>query len=273
MLIFHSTFLALAVILGLLGYAANILQRYFNRGSITSLWGFGFGAITPYALISGWAIPTRGDAAVVATVLIANLPQLLLSFLYLILNSLVTSMALSAEWARFAHQRRALRVSFPLGDQRSTYFLQLPYRLSIPLLAFSTLLHWLVSQSIFIAQVNDISPGEEDLNPAELSDGDVITTCAYSPKAMILTCFAIVLLFASALLLGRKRLVPGIPLAASSSMTISAACHAPEGTSSLLPVKWGEIPVFEENGEEFGVRHCSFSNGNVGFPVQGMLYA
>ena len=46
-----------------------------------------------------------------------------------------------------------LRVTEPCGLQRSTYYLQLPYLYAIPLLIVSTLLHRLVSQSIFIAHI------------------------------------------------------------------------------------------------------------------------
>ncbi|EOD51686.1 hypothetical protein UCRNP2_1525 [Neofusicoccum parvum UCRNP2] len=173
------TFLALAIILSLLGYAATILRRNYSRGSLASLWGFGLGAITPYTLITNWAIPTHGDGAVVGAVLVANLPQLLLSLLYLVLNSVVTSMAVAAEWGGHAGRRRALRVSVPRGRQRSSYFLQLPYRLGAPLLAASVLVHWLVSQSLFVAQVNQVWPGERaagGVDPSLLDPDDSLTT-------------------------------------------------------------------------------------------------
>lgn len=198
---------------------------------------------------------------------------MLLSFLYLVLNGLFTSMALSAEWARFARQRRAFRVSFPRGEQRSTYFLQLPYRLGVPLLVVSTLLHWLISQSIFVAQVNEIWPGDEDLDPAELDADDTVTTCAYSPMAMILTCIVVAVVFVFAVVLGRRRLKSGMPLAASCSLAISAACHAPEGTSSLLPVQWGSIASSDGDAEEAEIGHCSFSNDGAGPLVAGKFYA
>lgn len=39
------------------------------------------------------------------------------------------------------------------GQQRSTYRLQLPYVYGVPLVIISSGLHWLVSQSLFLARV------------------------------------------------------------------------------------------------------------------------
>ncbi|CAH0028180.1 unnamed protein product [Clonostachys rhizophaga] len=115
---------------------------------------FGIGTINPYTLIRNWKIPTDGDLAVAGTILLTNLPQLILSFIYLILNSLLTSMVAAAEWASFAHgSHEPLRVSFPRGAQKSAFFLELPYQYSIPMLVLSILMHWLISQGFFIAQI------------------------------------------------------------------------------------------------------------------------
>ena len=74
--------------------------------------------------------------------LVANAPQVILSGMYLTLNNLVTRMQLSIEWASYSMQRKPLRVSEKRkGAQRSTYFLQLPYRISLTLMATCTLLH------------------------------------------------------------------------------------------------------------------------------------
>lgn len=72
----------------------------------------------------------------------ANSPQLVLSFCYFAINSECTSMAAAYEWNKFGSSRKGLRVSAPLGEQRSTYFLQLPLRFSLPLMAISGGLHW-----------------------------------------------------------------------------------------------------------------------------------
>jgi hypothetical protein len=57
-----------------------------------------------------------------------NVPQLALSLCYLALNSICTSLASAYKWNNMARTRKSLRVTDPQGQQRSTYFLQLPYK-------------------------------------------------------------------------------------------------------------------------------------------------
>lgn len=83
---------------------------------------------------------------------LANLPQIFLSALYFSVNRLCTSLYFAYEWNKYATRRKGLRVTSPKGDQRSTYFLQLPFRYAIPLVAISGLMHWLLSQSIFLVR-------------------------------------------------------------------------------------------------------------------------
>uniref|UniRef100_A0A8H7N3W2 DUF6536 domain-containing protein n=1 Tax=Bionectria ochroleuca TaxID=29856 RepID=A0A8H7N3W2_BIOOC len=196
-------------------------NRWFSAGSrfrwtIASLltlttivlkWSFGIGTINPYTLIRNWKIPTDGDLAVAGTVLLTNLPQLILSFIYLILNSLLTSMVAAAEWASFAHgAHQPLRVSFPRGAQKSAFFLELPYQYSIPMLVLSILMHWLISQGFFIAQIFERYLWDFDdndrLDQEVLDKMQVTTTGAYSPIAMVLTCVILVILFGSVAISG-----------------------------------------------------------------------
>lgn len=73
--------------------------------------------------------------------------------------------------------RKTLRVSAPVGIQRSSYFISMPLRYGIPLIATMSLLHWLISQSLFVvATVTYESDG---------AAGTPIYTSAYSLQAMI----------------------------------------------------------------------------------------
>lgn len=64
------------------------------------------------------------------------------------------------EWNQFARKARGLRISsIPSSSQRSSYFLQLPYRFAIPIMLLSGVLHWLVSQSIFLVAVETYDQG------------------------------------------------------------------------------------------------------------------
>ncbi|OJD38672.1 uncharacterized protein BKCO1_400095 [Diplodia corticola] len=282
--------ICLTAVLGLLGYGVQQLKTKYDRGDFASLWELGLGTAGPYNLITGWRLPSSGDAAIVSTVLIANLPQALLSAVYFLANALVTNLSLAAEWSRYAARRAALRVSHPArgSAQRSTYFLQIPYRLALPLALFSSLLHWLVSQSIFIVKVDGADPaGGTDpwhvASSASGSDAVSTVTCGYSPVGMMATALAAVLLVAFAAALGARRLAPGVPLAGSCSAAIAAACHAPEGADEARPLMWGVVPGVEFDGQQTStgggghdavkVGHCALSDGPVDMPVAGNMYA
>ncbi|KAK5720630.1 hypothetical protein LTR15_006590 [Elasticomyces elasticus] len=59
-------------------------------------------------------------AGLVANVVLANTPQLILSFIYIFYNDVFTRMLMSHEWAQFAETRKALRVSRPRGSASTT---------------------------------------------------------------------------------------------------------------------------------------------------------
>ncbi|KAL1621000.1 hypothetical protein SLS56_009416 [Neofusicoccum ribis] len=85
------------------------------------------------------------------TILAANAPHTLVSIAYLLINSQLTAMVQLRDWSSLAARRQPLRVSSPApgSSQISTYRLSLPYKYSLTLLASSTLLNWLLSQSLF----------------------------------------------------------------------------------------------------------------------------
>lgn len=90
------------------------------------------------------------DPGYIGALLFANMPQLLLSLCYFSYNAFVTRIQVEKEWNTFSLSYRPLRVSYPTGEQISSYRLQLPYKYSIPLIGISMLFHWLVSNSIYI---------------------------------------------------------------------------------------------------------------------------
>lgn len=80
----------------------------------------------------------------------ANTPQLMLSTCYFALNSFLTRIQIEEEFNSYSRCYKPLRVSDPKGEQTSTYRLQLPYKYSIPLIAMSIILHWLLSSAVFL---------------------------------------------------------------------------------------------------------------------------
>jgi hypothetical protein len=91
--------------------------------------------------------------SLVATVLLANTPQVILSCICILYNHCLTTMASTLEYCRFASIREPLRVSRPQGQQRSTHWRNVPWWYGRPLIISMTILHWLVSRSIFLVQV------------------------------------------------------------------------------------------------------------------------
>lgn len=257
---------AIATIVTTAGLLVPALKNVM--GDITLL-DFGFGTITRYNVIDGWFIDNIADPAtrILAAILIANLPQTILSFLYLNLNGLVTGMFTALEWSNFATERKPLRVSTPQGQQRSTYFLQLPYKVAVPFMTISGILHWLVSRTIFLAVVAEY--GQID---GDFVDPFVLTSCGFSPIAMIAVIVMGVLIVGGCFVIGRFKYDPSMPLAGSCSVAISAACHRPDWDvdARFWPVQWGVIP---DSDEATGIGHCSFTSGPVEPVQEGREYA
>ena len=226
-------------------------MRNQNLGdkSIKGLWSLGFGAVTAHSLT---VIHISGSGGLLLTVLIANLPQVILSFLYLTYNGLFTCMLLGQEWSQYAHHRKPLRVTYPVGRQRSTYRLQLPYAYGVPLMVFSGALHWLVSQSIFLARVTVFNTAGEELP-------DSISTCGYSCIAII----AVIIVGFAALVFGNvngfRKYPKGMPLVSSCSAAISTACHplTNDTDASVLPLMWGVVKT------DGSVGHCCFTSFEI----------
>ncbi|KIK55854.1 hypothetical protein GYMLUDRAFT_174998, partial [Collybiopsis luxurians FD-317 M1] len=202
--------------------------------------------------------------------LIANSPQIILSMIYMVFNNLCTTLFLAREWSSFATSRKPLRVSSPRGQQRSTYFLQIPYRFGLPLMAYWSLLHWLVSQSIFLVKVNWF----EDVEDNTFTVVESLTSCGYSPAGMFLASIVAATLILSALGVGYFMHLDGnMPLVGSCSTAISAACHPPvDGADSLKPMKWGVVLDMDSDRKQ-GAAHISFSSGEVLPPIPGCYYS
>lgn len=236
-----------------------------SNASISHLWALGFGAVSPESLIDFHHIST----SLISTTLISNSPQVLLSLSYIIYNRLFTRMLQAKEWSRYAHERQPLRVSSPKGRQLSTQWLQLPYIYGIPLLISQFLLHWLVSQSIFLARVRLY-----DENGSPLDDLSILT-CGYSSIAIIFT-----LIFGSTVVLCGlanlfRRYEAGMPMVGTCSAAISAACHAPatDLKASRKLLKWGALSEYQIDEKGRPVGHCCFTSFPVQAPREDVLYA
>lgn len=196
--------------------------------------------------------------------IVVNLPQVLFSSMYFVFNATLTMMHSAHEWGSFTKHRKALRVSSPRGQQRSTYWLQLPWSYSLSLITASGLLHWLLGRSVYLVKVDVF-----DYNDNHQADKDFFA-CGFS---LITVLILIILLSSMGFALAAvsfTKLASGIPLVRLNSLAIAAACH-PDPTEedlALKPLMWGVI----DGDTGAGVPHCSFSAKEVAPLLQGYSY-
>lgn len=78
-------------------------------------------------------------------------------------------------------------------------------------------------------------------------------------------------MLAAALMTSRVKLKSAMPVVASCSAAISAACHPwkgnGDGSMAFSTLRWGALPVEGEVG------YCSFTTEEVEEPEDGKLYA
>ncbi|KAJ0424724.1 hypothetical protein BJY00DRAFT_309141 [Aspergillus carlsbadensis] len=218
--------------------------------------------------------------------LIANSPQLCVSTIYSLYNTILSRMLVADEFNSYALHRKPLRVSHPHAQQRSTYYLSIPWRYGIPALALSVVLHWLVSQSIFLVIVRYVNVHGRAFPWHDRA-------CGYSLPAMFLATLFLVATTLLLVALSMRSLESDMPLAAYCSAAISASCHPPEDDTeaSLKPVMWGEVLGSRsrehtdgsdgsdrgagagagDGGSEFA--HCTFTSKEVIPPRLARFYA
>ncbi|KAH7184595.1 uncharacterized protein B0J16DRAFT_266395 [Fusarium flagelliforme] len=257
-LIYGVTFCAAC---SLLGWGLRILP---GPRDLRSLWDLGLGSLNELTLIRALQFNAGSGDLYAAGVLLTNLPQLVFSFLYFQYNGIFTCMAAAEEWSGYGNKPKSLRVSsHPRGDQRSRYFLQLPYRYSVPLLLVSILMHWMLSQCFFIVAV-------------EKEGFWKLLTCGYSPIAIVFAITTTAFMGAAVIITATRRLPTTMPVVGSCSLAIAAACHHPDNTpqpdASVFPLQWGVMWRQREGSGMELTNHCGFSQYPVEKPRWGIVY-
>jgi hypothetical protein len=286
-LTFHDSLLA--IILGgsiQLGTEVHSIIQQGVRQNVAAVFSIGIGATDPEALALlshsprtvGAKIeettgpfrtltPVKGKDGFIASVMFANYWQVALSILYFAANSLLSCYSVSHEWSSFAKNKKFLRVSFPRGMQRSTYFISVPYRIGLPTLAASIILHWLLSQSMFLvnSKVYQYDTGDWVANPVYDPSGHFVTVdtnCRSSlmsmcPQITHSICFSslticsaisfgwflfLVLLYCSFFI----HLKSDMPIVSTDSRSIQAGCQAPleDYDAHMFPVQWEKVRDF-----------------------------
>lgn len=240
------------------------------------------------AVDSGMILGLEGEsgAKLIRNVVVANSFQVVLSTTYFLYNSLYTAQCAALEWATHAHgKRKSLRVTWPRGQQRSTYYLQLPYRYSIPLTTLLVLMHFLISQSIFLARLQYYD------SAGNLTD-EGFNDVGFSARATVTACCVGVVMILAQILHACRPLDNHIPIHGNNSAVISAMCHPEKDPANKLrrpfsnqweedsiatkPIMWGVTrqPVEQEPGstKKDTAGHCGFSADIVELPQVGMHY-
>ncbi|KAJ5669760.1 hypothetical protein N7462_010830 [Penicillium macrosclerotiorum] len=214
-----------------------------------------------------------------SSVVVANVPQLIITMSYYCYNAVLTSMLAAGEYSSYGVKRKALRVTWPVkgSEQRSTYWLSVPYRYSAPILVIYMILHWLVSQSIFYLLLIPYDPHDN------ADQSDRISSLGYESMPIFFSIMVGVVMMLILFSLAFRRFKSVMPLAGSNSAVISAACHLPKDenleTAALRKVRWGQTlsPAPWAMGNLHGIQdqqgHCSFTSLDTVNPTLTKLYA
>ncbi|KAI3331160.1 hypothetical protein F4824DRAFT_476281 [Ustulina deusta] len=248
-------FLYIAFLTGLytsLGLLVTSLKNRDFHLSLSFFRSLGFGSVSELTYLN-IQLPRGDPVGLISNVLIINSPQLLFSVMYSVCGAVMTTFLVQREFSLMytrAH-RKPLRVSEPVGIQRSSYFISLPLRYGIPLNLFSAVFHWLISQSFFLARITALMPdGVEDY-------GNSFSTLGYSPYAIIITGIVGFVNMLTILLIGCRKYDGTMSMVSTNSMAISAACHSLSEDREFghqLPLQWGVVEIGEE-----GIGHCAFT--------------
>jgi hypothetical protein len=202
---------------------------------------------------------SQTSSTIVPTILVANIPHIAFSIVYLLYTGLFVRLLAAVEWRSYSTERKPLRVSQqPQGEQKSTRMLGLPGRYATAIMALGALSHWLLSMSLFLVRVDGVN------SHGTIDDGDLIARLGYSSQGVLLVVVVLIVALAAAIWMGWFRWVNGtMPGDGVNSATISAACHMDGFGSHLGQVMWGDVDITDEYSD---VGHCSFSDGPVYLP-------
>lgn len=213
-----------------------------------------------------------GSSGIVPTLLVANVPQLGFSLLYVVYNNILSKLLVAHEFDRLTMTKKGLRVSErPRGMQRASHFFSLPARFALPLMACSAALHWLCSQSFFMVRIDGVNA------QGIIDQKDRLVRLGYSARGIVaLISVSMGMLIATACIGAFVRM--GTPLHETSmSAVISAACHPErfEVEPWLQEVQWGDVSEeggVREGDDGEGVRHASFTARFAKPMIAGQAY-
>lgn len=217
--------------------------------------------------------------------ILATIPQIVVSLAYISLNYHLTAMVQLRDWAKLATKRQPLRVSNPQpnSDQTSTYWLSLPYAYSIPSIVSAAILGWLLSQTLFFyrhrAYDNDgerfVYHKTQGVYRPFYGETQIFQGLGYSVLGLLCSLAFGILVFLTSLAVGLFKCPPGPPVGASNSLVIAAACHPPANDryAATKLIRWGVVANGNDGKRRDSPQHCTISSRRVEEPVIGNWYA
>lgn len=212
------------------------------------------------------------STGIVPTLLVANIPQLGFSFLYVAYLNVYGKLLAVRQFDIFTQTKRGLRVSErPRGMQRANHIFTLPTRYALPLLACNAALHYLCTASLFMVRIDGVNARQE------VDPKDQLVRLGYSVTGMVsLIGASLVMMLGIVFVSSFKRLNTNLG-ETSMSVIISAACHLKRHETEpwLQELQWGDVSGHAEgrqNGEDQGVRHIAFTTQLAERPIVGQAY-
>lgn len=244
-----------------IGTAVDWIKRNHLDASPSAIWQQGLQVEETHLVNTKWLFQGGSKGLVLLSeILFANGYQLMVSFLYIFYNNIITRQLVAAEWIRFLKPegKKPLRVSSPVGMQRSSYMLSLPMSYSVPLMLAFMLLHWLISQSVFIIQTTALAPGPDTYRLPNYDSSAV----GYSVLGTILSTATGAVLVLGLIVNAVVRKFKDVPseflAMGTNSAAISAVCHPPpdDKDTRLFPLNMG---VISTDGSEKTTPRLTFS--------------
>lgn len=165
---------------------------------------------------------------------------------------------MAKEWSVMSTRYKALRVTNPQGQQSSTYFLQLPYRYSVPILITSILLHWVLSGCIYLLVLR----GDYFASPGTAGPFGSVMTVGFSTKSLFTMMTLCIFLTLLPPIFGFIPLPPRTVVVGSNSLAIAAACQVSpligQNQSQLRTSRPGATAAQED--DEIELQHLSSPN-------------
>lgn len=244
----------------------GITLYYGIRGAFGTAFDFGLGRPDIQALVSIQG-DDAGSSGVIPNLIVANIPQLGFSVLYIAYNDVFSKMLMAHEFDMYTKRRKGLRISERTrGEQLGTRYFSLPAKWALPMMAVSALAHWLTSQGLFPIRIDGVD------NRNVVDTDDQLARLGYNARAIVALIGLLVFVAVAMVCIGWFRKFDIGFGEVGNSLVISAACHPPcnDGEIHLKEVAWGDVTSVQG---DLVVRHCSFSDQHPSKPSQGMHYS